>query len=102
MKNLLYFILFQNIFVKMSCEVVKLVIDTDMDFDVDDVGALCAAHALETLGEAQIMAIVTMLDIPKQLEQFQSSTITMEGITLLLEHLKENSGKTLQVHTLMI
>jgi len=65
MKNLLYFFLFQNIFVKMSCEVVKLVIDTDMDFDVDDVGALCAAHALETLGEAQIMAIVHNVGYPK-------------------------------------
>ena len=37
--------------------VVKLIFDTDMDFDVDDVGALCAAHGLERLGEAEILAV---------------------------------------------
>jgi len=34
------------------------VIDTDMSIDVDDVGALCAAHALADLGEASILAVV--------------------------------------------
>ena len=37
--------------------IVKLIFDTDMDFDVDDVGALCAAHGLERLGEAEILAV---------------------------------------------
>ena len=37
--------------------VVKLIFDTDMDFDVDDVGALCAAHGLVRLGEAEILAV---------------------------------------------
>lgn len=37
---------------------VPLIIDTDMGFDVDDVGAVCAAHALEQSGEARILAIV--------------------------------------------
>ena len=27
------------------------------DLDVDDVGALCAAHALADLGEAEILAV---------------------------------------------
>ena len=27
------------------------------DFDVDDVGALCAAHGLVQLGEAEILAV---------------------------------------------
>lgn len=33
-----------------------LIIDTDMSIDVDDVGMLCAAHALADLGEARILA----------------------------------------------
>ena len=41
--------------------VVKLIFDTDMDFDVDDVGALCAAHGLVRLGEAEILAVGTNL-----------------------------------------
>ena len=35
-----------------------LIIDTDMSIDVDDVGMLCAAHALVDLGEARILAIL--------------------------------------------
>jgi inosine-uridine nucleoside N-ribohydrolase len=34
-----------------------IILDTDMSIDVDDVGALCVAHALEDLGEAKILAI---------------------------------------------
>ena len=37
---------------------VPLIIDTDMGFDVDDVGAICLANALVDLGEANILAIV--------------------------------------------
>lgn len=37
---------------------VPLIIDTDMSIDVDDVGALCAAHALADAGEARLLAIV--------------------------------------------
>lgn len=36
---------------------VDLIIDTDMSVDVDDVGALCTAHALANTGEANILAI---------------------------------------------
>ena len=43
--------------VRESSGVVKLIFDTDMDFDVDDVGALCAAHGLVSLGEAEILAV---------------------------------------------
>ena len=35
-----------------------IIIDTDMSIDVDDVGALCTAHALADMGEAQILAVV--------------------------------------------
>jgi inosine-uridine nucleoside N-ribohydrolase len=37
---------------------VPIVISTDMSIDVDDVGALCVAHALSDVGEARIEAIV--------------------------------------------
>ncbi|PYQ48819.1 MAG: hypothetical protein DMF78_20345, partial [Acidobacteria bacterium] len=36
---------------------VRIVFDTDMASDVDDVGALASLHALASLGEAQILAI---------------------------------------------
>lgn len=32
------------------------------DFDVDDVGALCAAHGLVELGEAEILTVGTDID----------------------------------------
>lgn len=35
-----------------------IIIDTDMSIDVDDVGMLCAAHALQDLGEARILAVL--------------------------------------------
>ena len=39
-------------------DVVKLIIDTDMGYDVDDVGAVCIANMLQDRGEAKILAIV--------------------------------------------
>ena len=36
---------------------VPLILDTDMSIDVDDVGALCLAHALHDLGEAELLAV---------------------------------------------
>lgn len=36
----------------------QLIIDTDAAFDVDDVGAICVAHALADLGEVDILAVV--------------------------------------------
>ena len=36
---------------------VNLVVDTDMSIDVDDVGALCIAHALADAGEANLIAV---------------------------------------------
>ena len=37
---------------------VDLIVDTDMSIDVDDVGALCVAHALADRGEANLIAVV--------------------------------------------
>jgi len=39
-----------------AAEPVKIIFDTDMDSDCDDVGALAMLHALADLGEAEILA----------------------------------------------
>ena len=44
---------------------VPLIIDTDASFDVDDVVAICLAHALADRGEAEILAIVHDAGIPE-------------------------------------
>jgi hypothetical protein len=38
-----------------AVDAVNLVLDTDMSIDVDDVGAVCAMHALADLGEVNIL-----------------------------------------------
>ena len=38
-----------EIFLQAKWEI-KVILDTDMDFDVDDVGALCVLHALQVGG----------------------------------------------------
>lgn len=44
--------------VRGTAAAIPIVIDTDMSIDVDDVGMLCAAHALQDLDEAKILAVV--------------------------------------------
>ena len=51
-------LLLLSLLLPLSSLVVKLIIDTDMDYDVDDVGAVCAAHAMADRGEVEIIAIV--------------------------------------------
>ena len=46
-------------------EAVPLIIDTDASFDVDDVVAICMAHALMDRGEVEIKAIVHDAGIPE-------------------------------------
>ena len=41
-----------------SAQPAKIIFDTDMDSDCDDVGALAVLHALADLGEAEILATV--------------------------------------------
>jgi len=41
-----------------SASHVKIIYDTDMDTDVDDVGALAVLHALVDLGEADLLAVI--------------------------------------------
>ena len=45
-------------------QVTPLIVDTDLSFDVDDVGALCIAHALHDLGEARLLAVITDTGYP--------------------------------------
>ncbi|MGI6457909.1 MAG: nucleoside hydrolase [bacterium] len=42
-----------------SREPVRIILDTDMESDVDDVGTLALLHALSDLGEAQILATIS-------------------------------------------
>jgi len=51
--------------VLMSESAVPLIIDTDASFDVDDVVAICMAHALMDNGEVDIKAIVHDAGIPE-------------------------------------
>ena len=44
---------------------VPLIFDTDMSIDVDDVGALCVAHALADAGEAELVAVVHNTGLPQ-------------------------------------
>ena len=44
---------------------IPLIIDTDASFDVDDVVAVCMAHALMDRGEVDIKAIVHDAGIPE-------------------------------------
>ena len=43
---------------------VPLIVDTDMSFDVDDVGALCLAHALADRNEVTLLATVHDAGVP--------------------------------------
>merc|ERR1712142_151810 len=68
LSNMKLFCLFFSIlfyFIPISSSPVKLIIDTDMDFDVDDVGAVCAAHAMADKGWVDILAIVHDAGIPE-------------------------------------
>ena len=50
---------------KFSYAQVPLIIDTDASFDVDDVVAICLAHALADRGETKILAIMHDAGIPE-------------------------------------
>ena len=54
-----YFLFSTALAVFAAATPIPLIIDTDLGFDVDDVGAVCLANELMILGEANILAIVT-------------------------------------------
>ena len=43
---------------------IKIIFDTDMDSDVDDVGALAMLHAMRTNGEVEILAVMVSSTCP--------------------------------------
>lgn len=46
------------LYLPVSAQPVKVIFDTDMESDVDDVGALAMLHSLADLGEAEILAVM--------------------------------------------
>jgi len=55
--NRLIFILLAGLFVcKLAAQPVKIIFDTDMESDVDDVGALAMLHGIADKGDAEILA----------------------------------------------
>ena len=58
---------------------VPLIIDTDASFDVDDVVAICMAHALMDNGEVMSMILITLMISNKMMIP-----------DLIDEHCKEN------------
>ena len=57
-----------------------LIIDTDASFDVDDVLAICMAHALERRGEAKILAVMHDAGIPEGKEQLSNFGTAVQAI----------------------
>ena len=47
---------------KEPAEPTSVIFDTDLDSDVDDVGALAVLHALENNGQAKILAVIVTSD----------------------------------------
>ena len=44
---------------------VDIIVDTDLSIDVDDVGAMCVAHALVDRGEARLLAVIHDTALPE-------------------------------------
>lgn len=56
MRGLLIFLLEASVAVDAAPQ--RIILDTDMGFDVDDVGAVCLANSLQMAGLAKVLAIV--------------------------------------------
>ena len=66
MKRLLLPILLSILLCRGACAApVKLIFDTDMGNDVDDVVALCMIHALQKRGACELLAVTLTKDHPK-------------------------------------
>ena len=68
-------------------------IDTDASFDVDDVVAICLAHALQDRGEAEIRAIVHDAGIPEGIGAVSVLNHFYGRDDILLGAYKGNFGK---------
>ena len=70
-----------------------MIIDTDASFDVDDVVAICLAHALQDRGEAEIRAIVHDAGIPEGIGAVSVLNHFYGRDDILLGAYKGNFGK---------
>jgi inosine-uridine nucleoside N-ribohydrolase len=59
MRNIILFFLLSAGNLSLSAQPVKIIFDSDMESDVDDVGALAMLHHLSDRGEAQILATMS-------------------------------------------
>ena len=82
---------------------VKIIFDTDMLTDFDDVGALACLHALADAGECEILATVSStrgnasvgrhLQITEKLSKADVARVIDELMTRRPMHAEENRGK---------
>ena len=78
MKHLLFFLILHSSFVMARMEPVRLILDTDMGNDVDDLMALCMIHSLQKRGACQLLAVTVTKDHP-QAAAFVDAVNTLYG-----------------------
>lgn len=78
MKHLLFFLILHSSFVMARVEPVRLILDTDMGNDVDDLMALCMIHSLQKRGACQLLAVTVTKDHP-QAAAFVDAVNTLYG-----------------------
>ncbi len=78
MKYLRFFVLLHSSFVISQAEPVRLIFDTDMGNDVDDLMALCMIHSLQKRGVCELLAVTVTKDHP-QAAAFVDAVNTLYG-----------------------
>lgn len=78
MKHLLFFLILHSSFVIARAEPVRLIFDTDMGNDVDDLMALCMIHNLQKRGACELLAVTVTKDHP-QAAAFVDAVNTLYG-----------------------
>lgn len=78
MKHLLFFLILHSSFVIARAEPVRLIFDTDMGNDVDDLMALCIIHNLQKRGACELLAVTITKDHP-QAAAFVDAVNTLYG-----------------------
>lgn len=78
MKHLLFFLMLHSSFVIARAAPVRLIFDTDMGNDVDDLMALCMIHNLQKRGACELLAVTITKDHP-QAAAFVDAVNTLYG-----------------------
>jgi inosine-uridine nucleoside N-ribohydrolase len=78
MKRLLFFAILHSSFVISQAEPVRLIFDTDMGNDVDDLMALCMIHNLQKRGACELLGVTVTKDHP-QAAAFVDAVNTLYG-----------------------